>query len=178
MAERATIARPYAKAAFAYARDQGKLEQWSDWLGTASAVVTSEEFEKLEGSPGVSSDQLRDLVAGICGERLDDNGRALLALLAENGRLAYVPEIAERFEELKAEAENVADVEVVSATELEERQRERLAGALRKRLQRDVRLHCTVDPSLIGGAVVRAGDLAIDGSLKGKLARLETELTD
>jgi F-type H+-transporting ATPase subunit delta len=141
-------------------------------------VVTSEEFEKLEGSPGVSSDQLRDLVAGICGERLDDNGRALLALLAENGRLAYVPEIAERFEELKAEAENVADVEVVSATELEERQRERLAGALRKRLQRDVRLHCTVDPSLIGGAVVRAGDLAIDGSLKGKLARLETELTD
>ena len=178
MAERATIARPYAKAAFAYARDQGKLEQWSDWLGTARAVVASEEFEKLEGSPGVSSDQLRDLVAGICGERLDDNGRALLALLAENGRLAYLPEIAERFEELKAEAENVADVEVVSATELEERQRERLAGALRKRLQRDVRLHCTVDPSLIGGAVVRAGDLAIDGSLKGKLARLETELTD
>lgn len=178
MAERATIARPYAKAAFAYARDQGKLEQWSDWLGTASAVVTSEEFEKLEGSPGVSSQQLRDVVGDICGERLDENGRALLALLAENGRLAYLPEIAKRFEELKAEAENVADVEVVSATELEERQRERLAGALRKRLQRDVRLHCTVDPSLIGGAVVRAGDLAIDGSLKGKLARLETELTD
>ena len=114
MAERATIARPYAKAAFAFARDQGKLAQWSAWLGTASAVVASEEFEKLEGSPGVSSDQLRDLVAGICGERLDDNGRALLALLAENGRLAYLPEIAERFEKLKAEAENVAKDHIVA----------------------------------------------------------------
>jgi F-type H+-transporting ATPase subunit delta len=88
-----------------------------------------------------------------------------------------VPEIAAQFEELKSEAENVAEVEIVSATALEERQRERLAGALRTRLRRDVRLHCTVDPSLVGGAVVRSGDLLIDGSLKGKLERLETELT-
>ena len=177
MAERATIARPYAKAAFAYAQEAGRLAQWSTWLGTARNVVASEEFQKLERSPGVRTEQLMSLVADVCGEQLDDNGRAFLALLTENGRLDYLPEIAGRFEELKAEAENVVDVEVVSATALDERQRERLAGALRTRLRRDVRLHCTVDPSLIGGAVVRAGDLAIDGSLKGKLARLETELT-
>ena len=105
------------------------------------------------------------------------NGRALLDLLAENGRIDYLPEIAEHFDELKAEHQNVADVEVVSAAELNDAQRERLAGALRARLRRDVRLHCTVDPSLIGGAVVRSGDLLIDGSIANKLQRLGTDLT-
>jgi F-type H+-transporting ATPase subunit delta len=98
-------------------------------------------------------------------------------LLSENGRLDFLPEIASQFEELKAEAENVVDAEVCSAADLDERQRERLAAALRKRLGREVRLHCSVDPSLVGGAIVRSGDLLIDGSLKGRLERLETELT-
>jgi len=177
MAERATVARPYAKAAFGYAREQGRLAEWSGWLATARAVVLSEEFQAFERSPEVRSEQLEELIAGICGERLDQHGRAFLALLRENGRLGYLPEVAARFGELKAEDQNVAEVEVVSATALDERQRERLAGALRNRLRRDVRLHCTVDPGLIGGAVVRSGDLLIDGSLKGKLERLETELT-
>ena len=123
------------------------------------------------------SAQLEELVAGICGASLDAQGRALLSLLTENGRLDYLPEIATRFAELEAEARNVVDVEVVSATALDERQRERLAGALRQRLSRDVRLHCSTDPALIGGAVVRSGDLLIDGSLKGRLERLGTELT-
>ena len=123
------------------------------------------------------SAQLEELVAGICGASLDAQGRALLSLLTENGRLDYLPEIATRFAELEAEARNVVDVEVVSATALDERQRERLAGALRQRLSRDVRLHCSTDPALIGGAVVRSGDLLIDGSLRGKLERLGTELT-
>jgi F-type H+-transporting ATPase subunit delta len=177
MAERATVARPYARAAFAHARETGRVEQWSGWLATARSVVVSDEFQKLERSPGISTGDLKTLIAGICGDALDDHGRALLALLAENGRLDFVPEIAAQFEELKAEAENVAEVEIVSATALDERQRERLAGALRTRLRRDVRLHCTVDPALVGGAVVRSGDMLIDGSLKGKLERLETELT-
>jgi F-type H+-transporting ATPase subunit delta len=177
MAERATIARPYAKAAFACAQEQGRLAEWSDWLATARDVVQSDEFQAVERSPGVRSGQLEDLIASICGASLDAQGRALLALLTENGRLDFLPEIATRFAELEAEARNVADVEVVSATALDERQRERLAGALRRRLQRDVRMRCSVDPALIGGAVVRSGDLLIDGSLKGKLERLGTELT-
>ena len=177
MAERATIARPYARAAFAYAREQGRVAEWSAWLATARDVVLSEEFQKLERSPGVGSHDLEALVAGICGERIDEPGRALLRLLTENGRLDFLPEIASRFQELEAEDRNVADVEVTSATELDARQQERLAGALRARLRRDIRLHCSVDPALIGGAVVRSGDLLIDGSLKGKLERLETELT-
>jgi F-type H+-transporting ATPase subunit delta len=178
MAERATVARPYAKAAFAYAREAGKLDPWSRWLGTARAVVESDEYAAYERSPGVTTRQLAALVAGVCGDdELDANARAFVDLLAENGRVGYLPEIAARFEELKAEDQNVADVEVVSAVELSEAQRERLAGALRTRLRRDVRLRCTVDPALIGGAVVRSGDMLIDGSLAYRLDRLATELT-
>ena len=177
MAERATIARPYAKAAFAAAREQGRLAEWSRWLGNAREVVLSEEFRLLESSPGVSAAQLEDLIAGICGADLDAQGRALLGLLTENRRLDFLPEIATQFKALEAEDQNVADVEIVSATALGDEQKARLAAALRTRLRRDVRLQCTVDPGLIGGAVVRSGDLLIDGSMKGKLERLETELT-
>jgi len=177
MAERATIARPYAKAAFAAAREQGRLAEWSRWLGNAREVVLSGEFRLLESSPGVSAAQLEDLIAGICGADLDAQGRTLLGLLTENGRLDFLPEIAVQFKALEAEDQNVADVEIVSATTLGDEQKARLAAALRTRLRRDVRLQCTVDPALIGGAVVRSGDLLIDGSLKGKLERLETELT-
>ena len=177
MAERATIARPYAKAAFACARVGGRLAEWSRWLANARAVVLSDEFQKLERSPGVSTEQLESLIAGICGADLDDGGRALLRLLTENGRLDFLPEIATRFKELEAEDRNVAEVEVVSATTLDARQQERLAAALRQRLGREVRLQCAVDTALLGGAVVRSGDMLIDGSLRGKLERLETELT-
>jgi F-type H+-transporting ATPase subunit delta len=177
MAERATVARPYAKAAFAHARDKGTLDAWSGWLGTARAVVLSDEFRAFEASPGVDRQQLKQLVAGVCGDAIDAHGRALLDLLVENDRIDYLPEIAAHFDELKAQHQNVADVEVVSASTLDDAQRNRLAGALRARLRRDVRLHCTVDPSLIGGAVVRSGDLLIDGSLANKLQRLGTELT-
>ena len=140
-------------------------------------MVLSEEFRLLESSPGVSAAQLEDLIAGICGADLDAQGRALLGLLTENRRLDFLPEIATQFKALEAEDQNVADVEIVSATALGDEQKARLAAALRTRLRRDVRLQCTVDPGLIGGAVVRSGDLLIDGSMKGKLERLETELT-
>ena len=177
MAERATIARPYARAAFAHSRENGMLDAWSAWLGTARAVVQSDEYQSLASSPGIRKAQLVELIAGVCGETLDAHGRAFLELLAENDRVGFLPEIAGHFEELKAQDQNVADVQVVSAVALSEAQRQRLAGALRTRLSRDVRLHCSVDPSLIGGAVVRSGDLLIDGSLATKLERLGTELT-
>ncbi len=177
MAERATVARPYARAAFAHAREQGRLAEWSAWLARARAVVSSEEYEALERSPGVRTGQLVELIAAVSGETLDAHGKAFLDLLAENGRVGYLPEISGHLEELKTEDQNVADVEVISAVALDETQKERLAAALRGRLKRDIRLHCSTDPALIGGAVVRSGDLLIDGSLRGKLERLQTELT-
>jgi len=177
MAERATIARPYARAAFSYAKESDRLAQWSAWLARAGAAVASGEFQRFRHSPGVQSSQLTELIANVAGEALDEHGRALLELLAENGRVDYLPEIAEQFEELVAEDQNITDVEIVSAVPLDQRQTQRLAAALRSRLGREVRLHCRSDAALIGGAVVRAGSLLIDGSLRGKLERLETELT-
>jgi F-type H+-transporting ATPase subunit delta len=177
VAERATVARPYARAAFTHAKEQGRLAPWQRWLARARAAVESDEYQRLQHAPGVRTSDLTAVIAGIAGEELDAHGRALLDLLAENARVDSLPEIAAQFEELVAEDENVADVEVTSAVPLDARQTERLAAALRGRLGREVRLHCRTDASLIGGAVVRAGSLLIDGSLQGKLARLETELT-
>jgi len=176
MAEKATIARPYARAAFEYAREHGRLAQWADALTTASAVVADERVEPLLGNPLVADEELLKLVTGICGSGLDQPMRNFLATLVQNRRLALLPEIAASFQGMRAEVENVADVEVVSAVTLDEAQRARLIAALKKRLGREVRLTCEVDPQLIGGAIVRAGDLVIDGSLRTRLERLASAI--
>lgn len=172
MAEKATIARPYAKAAFEYARQHDSLPRWSEALATASAVVADPSVSRLLGNPNVTPPQLVELIAGVGGERVDANARQYLETLASNRRLNVLPDIAAMFEVMRAEVENVADVEVTSAVELNDAQKQRLSAALQKRLKRDVRLHCAVDPTLVGGAIVRSGDMVIDGSLKARLARL------
>src|SRR5690606_5244238 len=110
-------------------------------------------------------------------DSFDEHGRNFLKTLAHNRRLGLLPEIAAQYEVLRAEVENVADVRIVSAVQLSEQQRQRFIAALTKRLQREVRVHCEVDPSLIGGAIVRAGDFVIDGSLKARLERLAGAMT-
>jgi len=177
MAERATIARPYARAAFAYARKDNTLAAWSDALSAASAVVSDERVRKLIGNPKVSASQLLDFVADILGSKLDSNIRNFFEELLRNGRLGLLPEVATMFEAMRAEVENVADVQVTSAVALNDAQRQRLAAALKKRLQKDVRLHCDVDASLVGGAVIRSGDFVIDGSLRARLDRLGSAMT-
>lgn len=177
MAEKATIARPYAKAAFEFARAHGTFARWSQVLQAASAVVQDEQVRKLLGNPRVTSAQMVALIADVCGDALDDNARNFIAALAQNRRLGLLPEIASMYETLRADAENVADVQIVSAIPLDEARRERLSAALKKRLKRDIRLHCEVDSSLIGGAIVRSGDFVIDGSLKARLDRLASEMT-
>lgn len=177
MAEKATIARPYAKAAFEHAQQKGTLPRWSEGLATASAVVVDPQVARLIGNPHVTPSQLVSLIADIAGDRLDTDTRQFLETVAVNGRLNVLPDIAAMFEIMRAEIENVADVEVTSAVALDAAQQQRLSSALRRRLKRDVRLHCSVDPSLIGGAVVRSGDMVIDGSLKARLARLAQVMT-
>jgi len=176
MAEKATIARPYAKAAFASAQQHGAFDSWSTVLATASSVVQDERVARLLLSPKVTPEQLSGLIADISGQSLDERSRNFLSTLAANRRLALLPEIAAMFEALRAEAENTADVQVTSAVQLNDAQQQRLAAALKKRLKRDVRLHVEVDESLIGGAIVRAGDFVIDGSLKARLDRLAVEM--
>ena len=177
MADKSTIARPYAKAAFEEARDRGRLGPWSQALRTAAAVIGDARVETLVGNPRVTPEELATLVNEIAVPELDEQGRNFVRTLADNRRLELLPEISARFDALKSEAEGVIDVTVTSAAALDESQRGKLAAALERRLGRSVRLQCATDPALIGGAVLRAGDLVIDGSLRGRLERIAYELT-
>jgi F-type H+-transporting ATPase subunit delta len=177
MAERITTARPYAKAIFALARKTNTLASVAATLARAAEVVADPRVKALLGSPHVTPAQLAELVTGVTGAGLDEYGRNFVSLLAQNRRLGFLPEIAALFEQMKAEVENAVDVEVVAATQLTPDQESRYAAALQKKLGRQVRLHTKVDGSLIGGAVLKAGDLVIDGSIKGRLERLAVEMT-
>ncbi len=176
MAETSTVARPYAQALFELARAQQQLAQWSDVLAHAAAVARDPTMAGLIGSPRVDRQQLAGLFIEVCGGELPDTGRNLLRLLAENRRLAVLPEIARQFEVLRAEAEGITEAQVISAQPVDAAQQQRIAAALQARLGREVTLTCTTDPSLLGGAVIRAGDLVIDGSVKGKLTKLISAL--
>jgi F-type H+-transporting ATPase subunit delta len=175
MSERLTIARPYARAIFALAREGNTLAATSTALQRAATVVVDPQVHGLLGNPRVTPEQLAALVSDIA--RFDEHGRNFINLLAHNRRLGFLPEITAVFEQMKAEVENTVDVEVIAATPLTPEQQGRYATALQKKLGRQVRLHTRIDDSLLGGAVLRAGDLVIDGSLKGRLERLATELT-
>ena len=177
MADKTTIARPYAKAAFEEAKAGNQLGLWSETLRTASTVVQDPRVRKLLGNPAISNAELAKLVSDLAGPKLDGQGRNFVQALAENRRLAYLPEISTLFDELKDDAEGVVDVTITSAAQLENSQREALATALQRRLKRQVRLHCETDPSLLGGAVLRAGDLVIDGSVRARLNRIAYDLT-
>ena len=176
MADKTTVARPYAKAAFEEAKASNQLAPWSETLRTASIVVQDPRVQRLLGNPAVSNAELAKLVGDLAGPQLDGQGRNFVQTLAENRRLAYLPEISSLFDELKDEAEGVIDVTVTSAAPLEAGQREALTSALQRRLKRQIRLHCETDPSLLGGAVLRAGDLVIDGSVRSRLDRIAYEL--
>jgi F-type H+-transporting ATPase subunit delta len=178
VADRATIARPYARAAFAHARDAKNFAAWSKLLGAVAEAAGDSRVARLIGHPQVTDEQLVGLFTGISGDAAGAGGRNFLATLAENKRLALLPEIATQYAVLRAEVENVVDVEVIAAREIAAPQQKRLTEALKRRLGRDVRMHTRIDESLIGGAIVRAGDLVIDGSLKGRLARLGSALTN
>jgi F-type H+-transporting ATPase subunit delta len=179
MAEKATIARPYARAAFAYARQANAIAAWGDTLNNAGAVVADERVKKLIGNPKIPAQQLVDFVAdAVSGSgKLDANVRNFFDELVRNRRFALLPQVAAMFDEMRNEVENVADVQVTSAVALNDAQRARLADSLKKRLKKDVRLHCDVDANLIGGAVIRSGDLVIDGSLRARLVALSGAMT-
>ena len=176
MAERATIARPYAKAAFEYARDANALAAWSEGLKVAAEIVADPRVAPLTKSPAWSAADLVGLITDVAGAKLDAGMQNFVRVLAENRRLLLLPEIAAHYEVLRSAVENTVDVDVVSAVPLDAAQADRLRAALSTRLKRKVRMQNAVDATLLGGAVVRAGDLVIDGSLKGRLQRLATEL--
>jgi len=172
MAELTTVARPYAKAAFQFANENSKLSEWSEILSFVTAVVEDETVAEVLDDPKFTSEQKADVVTKICAERLDKGIQNFISLLASNGRLALLPQIVELYEKLKAEQEQSVDVEIISAFEVSPAENQILAGALAKRFNQEVNIETKVDQSIIGGLIIRAGDLVIDGSVRGKLAKL------
>ena len=175
MSEMATIARPYAKAAFEYAVENKAIEAWQQMLFFAAEVATNDQVKPLL-SGLMSTDKLGELFANICGEQLDQNGQNFIKVLAENGRLKTLPAILTLFNGYKADYEKEADVDVTSAVKLTKQQKLDISASLEKRLSRKVKLNCNVDPELIAGFVVKAGDTVIDGSVRSKLNRLSDAL--
>ena len=177
MAEATTLARPYAQAVFEIALDGKKLGNWSEALSTLSAIAADEQIAGLISNPNIEAAQLADLIISVAKDKLDQEGKNFVKVLAENGRLDVIAEISSSFEALKAEAEKTVKAEVISAFKVSPEQKKSLEDALKKRLGCDVEVSSTVDKSIIGGAIIRAGDLIIDGSVTGQLDRLASELS-
>lgn len=176
MSELITVARPYAQAAFDLARETGALQSWSDSLAFAAMVAGDEAMAEAIDNPNLTVDQRAELFNTVCADRLDDSGRNFIRLLAENGRMAALPEIAELFEKLRAEEEGSIEAKVVSAKPLNDTQQAEIIASLKKRFDREVTLQCETDESLLGGAIIRAGDTVIDGSMRGRLEKFTTAL--
>ena len=185
MADNNTIARPYASAAFELANERGDLADWSVALIAARDLLADGQVVKFLSRPALTDDQklgfLTDLFSSVGDEAAilaggNEQGENFLKLLLEYGRIAVLPEISDHFEVLKANIENTVDVVVTSAAPMSAGQQQAVAAALEKRLGRAVRIETEIDETLIGGAVIRAGDVVIDGSLRSRLEGLANAL--
>lgn len=175
MAEAITLARPYAKAVFELAGQRDELQQWSRLLTMLADFSRNHSMRVLLGDPRVPPAARAEVFMALCtkaGHTLDQHGRNFVRLLAEYRRLAILPEIAADYAALCEQAEGMVEVEMRAATTVAAAEQARISAALKHKLGRNVRLTCVIDKSLIGGAVIRAGDLVIDGSVRDKLTRL------
>ena len=172
MAELPTLARPYAKAAFEYARKADDLNTWSSALAVVAAVSEQASVARLLDSPALMAEQKAAVLTEVCGDQLKPKVKAFVAILAENKRLGLLPTIRSIFENLKAQQEKFADVQLVSAFALDSNVEKALVKKLKTVLISDVSLNTEIDPSLLGGVVIRTGDTVIDGSVKGRLNKL------
>lgn len=145
-------------------------------LQTVAMITADEDMKGIIGNTSVSKSQTAELVIDVAGTVMNEQGKNLVKLLAENHRLGVTAEITEQFETLKAEAEKTIEAEVIAATELGSAQQALITDKLKARLGCEVSLKCTVDESLMGGAIIKAGDLVIDGSVSGHLNKLSVEL--
>lgn len=176
MAEAITVARPYAHAAFMFASSHHSLKDWSAMLGLLAGIADDATMRELLDSPHASSAQLADLFIEVGGERFNEKCANFIRVLAGNGRLGLLPEIAALFEVQRRDAEGTIQADLVTAFPATEEQQAGIVESLRKRLGREIELTCSVDRDLLGGAIIRAGDMVIDGSVRGKLESLGSAL--
>jgi len=177
MSELITASRPYARAIFELAEANKDEDKWSQQLTFMAAVAVDTSMIEALDNPKLSKQQTAELFIKVCDPHLDKQGINLTKLLAENDRLVLLPEITTLYEKLRSEAEGSIDAEVISAFEVSDEQQKAIVKSLKKRLGRDVKLTTRIDTSLMGGAIIRAGDLVIDGSLQGRLTKIGTTLS-
>ncbi|MCW8956091.1 MAG: F0F1 ATP synthase subunit delta [Gammaproteobacteria bacterium] len=177
MSDNTTAARPYARAVFESAQGDSSLAKWSELLSFLSSVVSNEDMSDALDSPHIGALEKGELLIEVCAGDLTDANRNFVKLLAENGRLKLMPEITALYEEFRAEAESKVEAVVTSAFPLSDAQQQAMTAALKKKLGCEVTLVTEIDETLIGGVVIRAGDLVIDGSAQAKLAALAHTLT-
>ena len=185
MADTNTVARPYAQAIFEVAQENNALDELSESLAVAKDLLADGQALAFLARPSLNDQErlefLQALFARAVGEKsvfsgASRHGTNFLKLLLENGRVVALPAIADQFEALKARVENSVDAVISSASPLSQQQQKELAMSLSKRLGRDVRVSTEIDENLIGGAVIRAGDVVIDGSLRSRLEGLANAL--
>ncbi|ODS23159.1 F0F1 ATP synthase subunit delta [Candidatus Endobugula sertula] len=172
MAELITLARPYAKAAFEYARANQALTAWSESLAVVASVIQQPTVEELLDSPTITSEQKATSLLELCGDELNEKVKNFVAVMAGNKRLGLLKEVQQLFESFKSQQEKFADITISSAFKLDSTVEKALSEKLRQTLASEVSLSTNIDKALIGGVVVRAGDTVIDGSVKGRLAKL------
>jgi F-type H+-transporting ATPase subunit delta len=171
-----TIARPYAEAAFEVARADGDLDAWAEGLSLLGAIVEDPQVAAQLGSPNAAPGQIVDLIFGVAGEGLSQHLQNLVRLLAANKRLVVLPDVARLFAQMKTVFDGLRHIEITSAYPVDDAARDELAERLKAHFGADVDLSVAEDSDLIGGIKVRAGDIVIDGSVRGKLERLSNDL--
>ncbi|MEM6052228.1 F0F1 ATP synthase subunit delta [Erwinia sp. P7711] len=171
MSEFTTVARPYAKAAFDFAVEHQSVDRWQQMLAFATEVASNEQVAELL-SGALAPEALSAQFIAICGDQLDEAGQNLIKVMAENKRLPALPSVLAQFIQLRAAHDATADVEVISSTTLSDEQLTKISAAMEKRLSRKVKLNCKIDKSVMAGVIIRAGDMVIDGSVRGRLERL------
>lgn len=176
MSDFSSIARPYAQAVFDLAKETGRFGEWSEHLAMLTEVVEHPDFAALIGDPRIAREQVLDIVLEITGDMLDDQARNFVKILSHYRRLSALPLITRQYENLRAEDEGIVEAELEAAYDLSAEQQAQLTEALQSRLGRKVRLTSQVNKDLVGGAVVRAGDWVIDGSIRARLDKLASSL--
>lgn len=177
MSELTTAARPYAKAVFEIAESTGSLDVWSEQLALMASIVSAEGSAELLNSPKISASQKVETFDQVASGKLNDQSLNLLKSLGENNRFALLPDMSSLFEGLKSESQGEVEGELIAAAKVSQEQESAIITALEKRLGRKVKLVTKIDDSLLGGAVIRIGDLVIDGSLQGRFQTMKSNLS-
>ena len=177
MIEPRTLARPYARAAFEFSREAGTLDAWGEALNVAAAVSLEPAVRAVLGDPGKTSQQRVDVLAAVLDDALSKEVCGFLGIMAANGRLDLMEETAALFAELKAAQEASVDVLVTSAFAVDDDALNEISEAMSRHFERTVSITSETDSALLGGAVIRAGDVVIDGSVRGRLNKLAGTLT-